>query len=255
MNAAAAAATILRRLQRRQRWRSHIHRLRPRQPGAPNLAQPGSASDPTMAQIQIGQVGQPGNPPQLGNPGWDPLGLSDTTHSWWNIEGGAVTMNESGNALTIVWGSPNDNNPAATNTVSFYTGADGTGNLIGQVLASDIYTQYFAASTIRRTPVISSPSCRIRSSAALCSRPVRATSNSPSRAEFPSRRPGPCWALGFAGLALGWIQALATGSSRPRARLIHPRIPAGTGRPGVWAACSLARRAKALARIRGGGAA
>ena len=96
-------------------------------PSAPNFAQPGSASDPTMAQIQIGQVGQPGNPPQLGNPGWDPFGLSDTTHSWWNIEGGAVTMNELGNAFTIVWGSPNDNNPSATNTVSFYTGANGTG--------------------------------------------------------------------------------------------------------------------------------
>jgi hypothetical protein len=111
-------------------------------PTAPDFAQPGSASDPTIAQIQIGQVGQPGNPPQLGNPGWDPFGLSDTTHSWWNIEGGAVTMNESGNALTIVWGSPNDNNPAATNTVSFYAGADGTGKLIGQVFATDLYTQF-----------------------------------------------------------------------------------------------------------------
>jgi hypothetical protein len=46
------------------------------------------------------------------------------------------------NALTIVWGSPNDNNPAATNTVSFYTGANGTGTLIGQVLASDLYADF-----------------------------------------------------------------------------------------------------------------
>ena len=107
---------------------------------APNFAQPG-VSVPT-AQIQIGQVGGPGNPPPLDNPGWDPFGLSDTNHQWWNIEGGSVTMNGSGNGLTIVWGSPNDNNPAATNTVSFYSGANGTGSLIGQVLASDLYSNF-----------------------------------------------------------------------------------------------------------------
>ena len=84
----------------------------------------------------------PPNPPEFGNPGWDPYGLSDTTHQWWNIEGGQVTFNGPGNALTIVWGSPNDNNPAATNTVSFYTGANGTGSLIGQVLASDLYSNF-----------------------------------------------------------------------------------------------------------------
>ena len=84
----------------------------------------------------------PPNPPEFGNPGWDPYGLSDTTHPWWNIEGGPVTFNGSSNALTIVWGSPNDNNPDATNTVSFYTGANGTGSLIGQVLASDLYANF-----------------------------------------------------------------------------------------------------------------
>jgi cold shock CspA family protein len=51
-------------------------------------------------------------------------------------------MNGSGNGLTIVWGSPNDNNPAATNTVSFYTAANGTGFLIGQVFASDLYSHF-----------------------------------------------------------------------------------------------------------------
>jgi PEP-CTERM motif len=107
---------------------------------APNFAQPGVPA-PT-AQIQTGQVNGPGNPPQFDNPGWDPFGLSDTTHQWWNIEGGSVTMNGSGSALTIVWGSPNDNNPAATNTVSFYSGANGTGSLIGQVLASDLYSNF-----------------------------------------------------------------------------------------------------------------
>src|SRR5580698_997438 len=110
-------------------------------PAGPDYAQPGVGTG--TAQIQIGQVDvTPPNPPEFGNPGWDPYGLSDTTHPWWNIEGGQVTFNGPGNALTIVWGSPNDNNPSATNTVSFYTGANGTGDLIGQVLASDIYTHY-----------------------------------------------------------------------------------------------------------------
>jgi PEP-CTERM motif len=109
-------------------------------PAGPNFAQPGIGTG--TAQIQIGQPNGPGNPPQLDNPGWSPYGLSDMTHPWWNIEGGQVTMNGSGNALTIVWGSPNDNNPAATNTVSFYSGANGTGSLIGQVLASDLYSHF-----------------------------------------------------------------------------------------------------------------
>ena len=109
-------------------------------PAGPDYAQPGFGTG--TAQIQIGQSNGPGNPPELGNPGWSPYGLSDTTHQWWNIEGGQVTMNGSGNGLTIVWGSPNDNNPAATNTVSFYTGANGTGSLIGQVLASDLYSNF-----------------------------------------------------------------------------------------------------------------
>ena len=109
-------------------------------PAVPDFAQPGVGTG--TAQIQIGQVNGPGNPPELSNPGWDPYGASDTTHPWWNIEGGTVTFNGSSDALTIVWGSPNDNNPAATNTVSFYTGANGTGTLIGQVLASDLYSDF-----------------------------------------------------------------------------------------------------------------
>jgi hypothetical protein len=110
-------------------------------PAGPNFAQPGVGTG--TAQIQTGQVNvSPPNPPEFSNPGWDPYGLSDTTHQWWNIEGGQVTFNESGDALTIVWGSPNDNNPAATNTVSFYSEADGNGTLIGQVLASDLYADF-----------------------------------------------------------------------------------------------------------------
>lgn len=110
-------------------------------PAGPDYAQPGVGTG--TAQIQIGQVSaMPLNPPEFSNPGWSPYGLSDTAHSWWNIEGGQVTFNRSGDALTIVWGSPNDNNPAATNTVSFYTGANGTGSLIGRVLASDLYSKF-----------------------------------------------------------------------------------------------------------------
>ena len=107
-------------------------------PAAPNVAQPGVGTG--TAQIQTGQVNvMPPNPPEFSNPGWDPYGLSDTAHQWWNIEGGQVTFNRSGDSLTIVWGSPNDDNPAATNTVSFYSAG---GALIGQVLASDLYSNF-----------------------------------------------------------------------------------------------------------------
>jgi PEP-CTERM motif len=110
-------------------------------PARTDLAQPGVATG--TAQIQIGQVGMmPPNPPEFDNPGWDPFGASDTSHHWWNIEGGTVTINGSSNSLTLVWGSPNDNNPSVTNTVSFYAGANGTGALIGQVLASDLYSTF-----------------------------------------------------------------------------------------------------------------
>ncbi len=106
---------------------------------APNLAQPGVGTG--TAQVQFGQVSGPMNPPEFGNPGWNPFGLSDATHNWWNVEGGTVMISGASSILTIVWGSPNDDNPAATNTVSFFSGADGTGK-IGQVLASDLYTAF-----------------------------------------------------------------------------------------------------------------
>ena len=121
--------------------RDHGQRLRPREPGRTRFAQAGVGTG--TAQIQIGQVNViPPKPPEFANPGWDPYGLSDTTYHWWNIEGGQVTFNGLGDSLTIVWGSPNDDNPPATNTVSFYSGANGTGSLIGQVLASDLYSNF-----------------------------------------------------------------------------------------------------------------
>jgi PEP-CTERM motif len=164
---------------------------------APDFAQPGVPA-PT-AQIEIGQVTGPGNLPPLDNPGWDPFGLSDTTHHWWNVEGGSVTMNGSGNALTIVWGSPNDNNPAATNTVSFYSGANGTGSLIGSVRASDLYSN-FAGINNTQDPgyLISFVSDQTFGS-------VVFTTGS-SDFEFAAVPEPSTWAMlgiGFAGLALG----------------------------------------------------
>ena len=69
------------------------------------------------------------------NPGWDPFGSNDTTHDWFNIgeQNGFVNFNLSGNALNIVWGSPNDNN-----TVTFYSGAGESGSIIGSVSTSDL---------------------------------------------------------------------------------------------------------------------
>jgi hypothetical protein len=110
-------------------------------PNRPGLAQPGTQTG--TAQVQTGQVTNAGNPPEFANPGWDPYGTGDKTHQWWNIEGGQVTINGPSNILTIVWGSPNDDNAAATNTVSFYKDANGMGaNQFAQVLASDLYSAF-----------------------------------------------------------------------------------------------------------------
>ena len=54
-----------------------------------------------------------------------------------------MTINGPSNILTIVWGSPHDDNRAATDTVSFYRDADGMGaNPFAQVLASDLYSAF-----------------------------------------------------------------------------------------------------------------
>jgi hypothetical protein len=109
-------------------------------PSAPVFMQSGVATPD--AQRQIGQVTGPGNPPVFSNPGWDPYGLSDTSHSWWNVEDGSVTINSSSEQLTLVWGSPNYAASSDTNTVSFYSGANGTGALIGTVTAFDLYANF-----------------------------------------------------------------------------------------------------------------
>jgi len=54
----------------------------------------------------------------------------------------SVTFNLSGSALNVVWGSPNDDNPLSSNYVSFYSGANGGGGLLGTVLASDLYSNF-----------------------------------------------------------------------------------------------------------------
>jgi hypothetical protein len=111
-------------------------------PTVPNSTQPASVATTGLAQVQIGQPNSSGNPPELSNPGWDPYGLSDTSHNWWNVESGSVTFNLSGSALNVVWGSPNDDNPWSTNYVSFYSGANGGGGLLGTMLASDLYSNF-----------------------------------------------------------------------------------------------------------------
>jgi hypothetical protein len=111
-------------------------------PAVPNSTQPVSVATTGLAQVQIGQPNSSGNPPELSNAGWDPYGLSDTNHNWWNVESGSVTFNLSGSALNVVWGSPNDDNPRSSNYVSFYSGANGGGSLLGTVLASDLYSNF-----------------------------------------------------------------------------------------------------------------
>ena len=104
---------------------------------APDYAQPNSIATVGLSQQQFGS---PGTLP--GNPGWDPYGPSDGSHHWWNLYSGNVTFNLTGSSLNIVWGSPNYDDPANANYVSFYSGAGGDGALLGTVLASDLYANF-----------------------------------------------------------------------------------------------------------------
>jgi hypothetical protein len=79
-----------------------------------------------------------------GSIGWDPFGSGDTTNTWISIggaggnsviNGGAgssitFTLSAPTNILQFVWGSS-----SSTNTVSLYSGANGTGTLLGTVTA------------------------------------------------------------------------------------------------------------------------
>lgn len=99
--------------------------------------------------LRIGQPApdNPANTPLQSNNGWSPYGTTDTTHQWWNIGegGGQVTFNLSGNALNIIWGSPNNISASSltdVNLVSFYDGANGGGNLIGSVSVTDLVSLF-----------------------------------------------------------------------------------------------------------------
>mgnify|MGYP001553787153 CR=1 FL=1 len=96
----------------------------------PNVAQPGASSS-FGAQIQTGQPGTNANPIPLTNMGWDPFGTSDTTNQWWNIglNNGYAIFNISGSSLSLIWGSPNDDNK-----LTFYDG----GNALGSVMTADL---------------------------------------------------------------------------------------------------------------------
>ena len=183
-----------------------------------------------MAQIHIGQVNaMPPNPPEFGNPGWSPYGLSDTTHPWWNIEGGQVTFNGPDNALTIVWGSPNDNNPVATNTVSFYTGADGTGSLIGKVLASDLYSNFSGINNSQDPGFLVSFMTPEKYGSV-----VFTTGSSDFEFAVAGVPEPSTWAMLGTGLRrprARRIQALAAGSPRAGARLSQFIAPPGSDRP------------------------
>ena len=89
--------------------------------------------------------GQPGGAnPYAPNAGWDPYGLSDTTHHWTDIgdsNTGAI-YNYSGSLLSMIWGSPNDDSEGHQNTVTFYSGDNGTGSIVGSVSAFDLYNYF-----------------------------------------------------------------------------------------------------------------
>ena len=110
---------------------------------APDATQPAPASTiGTYVAVNQGQPG--GSNPYAPNPGWSPYGTADTTHSWTNIgdsDTGAI-YNFAGTLLSMIWGSPNDDAEGHQNTVTFYSGADGTGSIVGSVSAYDLYNDF-----------------------------------------------------------------------------------------------------------------
>jgi hypothetical protein len=151
---------------------------------------------PGPVTLNIGQPGG-GNPPAP-NQGWDPYGLSDTTHSWINVgnDNTGAFYAFSGSTLTIVWGSPNNDAPGADNVVSFFDGAGGTGNLIGRVEAADLYANFTGISNTQ------DPGYLISFATPTAFKSVE-FSTGPSAFEFAAVPEASTWAmlaLGFAGL-------------------------------------------------------
>ena len=109
-----------------------------------DVSQPTPASVFGSPYIAI-NLGQPGGAnPYAPNPGWDPYGLSDTTHHWINIGDNSTggIYNLTGGLLSIIWGSPNDTVPTSSNAVTFYSGLNGGGSVLGTVLSSDLYDNF-----------------------------------------------------------------------------------------------------------------
>ena len=99
------------------------------------------------AVLQTGQNGS-----NLSNQGWDPYGPNDTTHNWWNIGeyNGSIGFNVNegslytrpNHSLYVAWGSPSDNN-----TLTFYSGLNGTGNIVGSVTSNDLTSKFGVLNT------------------------------------------------------------------------------------------------------------
>ncbi|HVQ69418.1 MAG TPA: PEPxxWA-CTERM sorting domain-containing protein [Bradyrhizobium sp.] len=109
---------------------------------APNYSQlQGNLYASTNTELKTGQPSG-----SQSNNGWGPFGTTDATHSWWNI--GDVNsfagFNVSGNFLSIVWGSPNNINLDQNdgNRVTFWTGASGTGSVIGSISVADLVANF-----------------------------------------------------------------------------------------------------------------
>jgi hypothetical protein len=184
---------------------------------APNYSQP----SPYAQTGAILKTGQPNDIPDQDNPGWGPFGLSDTTHNWWNIGSvnGSAAFNLSGNSLTIVWGSPNNinTNQSDGNKVTFWSGANGSGSVIGSVTVADLVGAF--GGVIDNTQ---DPGFLIGFNMSTAFNSV-VFSTGPSAFEFAIASPIPepsTWAmmiLGFAGVG---FMAYRRKSNRPALRMV-----------------------------------
>ena len=204
---------------------------------APVYAQPsGTISGGGAAQIQLGQPDSANgfNPPELGNPGWDPYGQApgfapDNTHTWWNVKSGAVTFDLSGDTLDMVWGSPNNGSEGSPaygddNYVSFYNGA----NPIGTIEAGDLYADFTGVCNCQSPGYLLSivlPKGETYTSVVF--------GTSPSDFEFAITQSVPepsTWAMMLAGFAgLGWAGYRKSRASASGPRALAKRMHAVPG--------------------------
>ena len=105
-------------------------------PSVADQLQPGWTSSMGSVEERYGQTGAP-----QPNNGWDPFGQpTDTTHHWINIgsDNSSAMFAFYGDTLSMVWGSPNNDN-----AVSFYFGD----SLIGAVTNSDLVSNFGVVNT------------------------------------------------------------------------------------------------------------